>query len=896
MSRRLPGNGADEPWVAPLLSATVRRSATLGAMSPKDKSVSSDQTARDLTIEVAVPVPLRRTFHYSVSTNDKPLAVPGARVLVPFNGRKAVGYVVSRGTEPPENIRLAEILSVIDRDRPTYDGNLVGLLEWLAAYYRAPIGEVFRGGHPAGMNATVRRAVEITSDGRSVTAGPTGSRHGKGMDRSPGAPDGHGMAVLRALTESDQPLTSRSLRRNILRETGPEAANAAAMIDGDRLERIIDRLCASGWARWTHVVEPPRAEVRTERAVRAVAPVVVARDQAVGTAGSGTKGRVLKRDEIHTWLVGRGTVTVRELSHQFDHASTHLRTLIREGRVAETAIESHRDPFFGESVARDRPPELLPEQRAAVGAITHCEGYSGFLLQGITGSGKTEVYLHAIQCILARGQGALALVPEIALTPQLVQRFRARLGDDIAVLHSGLSEGARYEQWLRLREGHVRVAIGVRSGIFGPVPKLGLIVVDEEHDGSFKQDSGVRYHARDMALVRGQREGAVVVLGSATPSMESEYNVQIGKLKRLVLSERPTGGRLPDVKLVDLSRQHSVSQRPTVEERMLSMPLQSAISETLAAGEQAILFLNRRGFSSFVVCRVCGFVLECHQCAISLVYHRAQRLLRCHYCDAARPLPDTCPSCGRPRPGLLGLGTERVEDALGALFPKARIARLDRDSATGRRLGEILGAMRDGELDILIGTQMVTKGHDFPNVTLVGVLAADMGLGFPDFRASERTYQLLSQVAGRAGRGRRPGRVLIQTYSPDHFSLLAVRRHDHAGFATRELEWRSMLGYPPFSHAASIRVDGRAPGTVETLARRVGTTLQEAGAGRSGTMLRGPAVSPIGVIRGRARWSLLLTAPSRPALRRLLDALDAASVKLKGDVRMTVDVDPQALL
>jgi primosomal protein N' (replication factor Y) len=807
-------------------------------------SAASPGAEAPATAEVAVTVPLRQTFHYRVPAALEARVQPGARVLVPFGPRRLVGYVVARDTPPPPGVKLVPIAAALDDERPTFGPALLGLLRWMADYYHAPPGDVFRAAHPAGTNA---RPVPALRPGPTAADGPL---------------EEEARALLARLAAAEGPVP-----------VGDLGADAA----------LVRRLLKAGLVEKASAVEAPRVEVRTERGVVAVAPAPV-------HLGTGAGGRRVKRDDIHAWLVGRGVVPVREVRDAFPGAAEPIRRLVAEGRIAEVPIEVVRDPFFGEAVSPEPAPELTAAQRRAVEAIGVARGYAGFLLHGVTGSGKTEVYLRAIQQKVAEGRGALVLVPEIALTPQLVRRFRARLGDGLAVLHSGLSDGARFDQWRRLRRGEVRVAIGARSAVFAPVPDLGLIVVDEEHDPSFKQEEGVRYHARDMALLRGSREGAAVVLGSATPSMETVHNVAQGKLQRLVLAERPAGGKLPAVELIDLARHPA----PRDVAPFLTVPLRNALAEALGRGEQSILFLNRRGFGNFVICRSCREVLQCDQCAISMTWHRRPHMLRCHYCDAARPLPRECPACRRPELEPVGQGTERVEDALATLFPQARVARLDRDTAAGRGLTDILDAMRAGAIDILVGTQMVTKGHDFPNVTLVGVLAADAGLSFPDFRAYERTFQLLSQVAGRAGRGRRPGRVLVQTRDPENRCLVTARRHDHAAFATEELKYRQEMGYPPFTFAAAVRVDGREPAAVEEAARRAAAVLTSEPV--EGVRLRGPAPAPIERIRGRTRWAMLLTATRRADRTRLLAALESADLSLPRDVRLALDVDPQDFL
>lgn len=795
-------------------------------------------------VEVAAPVALRRTFHYLFPA-ALGAPVPGLRVRVRLARTQVVGYVVAVDTPPPEGVVLSPVEACLDEpSAPTFGPGLLAFVRWLADYYRAPLGEALRAAHPSGTNVRLVKGLSLTEAGRAALA--TGE-----AQKTLGL-------LLRGLADGPRALEDL------------EPAPAPGLV-----KRAVD----AGWAARTHLELAPRLTVKTERCVRAVAP-----------AEPGP--RLRKRDELLAWLVGRGEVAVREVREVFPQAAPLLRQLIDEGRVAESYIEVIRDPFFGEPVLRDTPPSLTPAQRQAVAAISEARGFAGFLLHGVTGSGKTEVYLGAIERVLARGRGALVLVPEIALTPQLVRRFRARLGDAIAVMHSGLSDAARYDQWRRLRQGEVRVAIGARSAIFAPVADLGLVIVDEEHDPSFKQGDGVRYHGRDMALLRGSMEQAAVVLGSATPSLESTHNAALGKLKRLVLAERPTGGRLPEVHLIDLRR----DRPPKDAAPFLSVPLRNALAETLGRGEQSILFLNRRGFSNFVQCRHCGEPLECENCAVALTWHKGPQLLRCHYCDAVRGLPGRCPTCGQGELGLLGQGTERVEDALRTLFPAARVARLDRDTAAGQGLREVLAAMREGQVDILVGTQMVTKGHDFPSVTLVGVLAADASLAFPDFRAGERTFQLLAQVAGRAGRGQRPGRVLVQTWNPEHPCLQAVRTHDHAAFCTHDLALRQSLGFPPFGHAVAVRLDARDPTAVETASRQLAEALRRLLPPGREIMVRGPAPAPLVRLKGRTRWSLLLTSARREALRRLLDACDPLALPRPQDVHIAVDVDPQDFL
>jgi primosomal protein N' (replication factor Y) len=501
------------------------------------------------------------------------------------------------------------------------------------------------------------------------------------------------------------------------------------------------------------------------------------------------------------------------------------------------------------------------------------------------------VYLRAIDVAMKRGRGVVVLVPEIALTPQLVARFRMRFGDDVAVLHSALTPRERFLMWQRLRRGEVCVAIGARSALFAPVVELGLIVVDEEHDPSFKQEEGVLYHARDMAILRAHRNRAVCVLGSATPSLESEHLSRTGKAQKLVLPERARAQAMPNVEIVDLRR---IGAGPTGDKR-ISIPLHRALERTLEDGKQAILFLNRRGFSPSVRCEACGTLATCAHCSVALTFHkRGGLVLRCHYCDFEAPMRKTCEKCTAPALALEGLGTEKLEETLRVAFPSARIARLDRDVASGKQIEAILARVRAREVDILVGTQMVTKGHDLPEVTLVGVINADAALSIPDFRASERAFQLLVQVAGRAGRGDHAGRVLVQTYAPESSAIVHALRHDVGGFLERELGDRRELGYPPYSRMALIRIDGADEAVVRGETARIAQSARNAA--KMEVDVLGPAPAPLAKLRNRFRYRVMLRAPDRASLRRVLGATQALLGDVPREVRVSIDVDPVQLL
>ena len=606
------------------------------------------------------------------------------------------------------------------------------------------------------------------------------------------------------------------------------------------------------------------------------------------------------------FLRSTGERPVAELERRFSNARAALRTLASRGLVAVERRELARDevPI---AIVRDEPPALTEGQAQAEERIaaaldariarcpTDAEAPLGFLLFGVTGSGKTEVYMRAVARCLAAGRGALVLVPEIALTPQLLGRFRARFGDAAALLHSEMAETDRHAMWSRLRRGELRVAIGARSALFAPILDLGLVVVDEEHDGSFKQEEGVRYHARDMALLRAHRARALAILGSATPSCEAVALVERGRLEQLVLPMRArSAASLPEVEIVDLRRNGAGPSG----HRLLTGPLHRALERTLERGEQAIIFLNRRGFAPSVVCTSCGEVACCKACSVALTYHQKRGgKLFCHYCEFVAPLPERCEACLVGELSLEGLGTEKLEDAIASSFPTARVGRLDRDVAGGARSEKVLERLRRHDLDVLVGTQMVTKGHDLPDVTLVGVVNADAALSMPDFRASERGFQLLVQVAGRAGRHERPGRVLVQTRDPSHPAVRFAAAHDVSGFLAQELRDRRELGYPPYSRLALLRVEAAAEEVARQAAAWLATHARSsAAAARRELEVLGPAPAPITRLRGRYRFRVMLRAPTRAPLRAVIARLAGLRHELDRRVRFAIDVDPVSML
>jgi primosomal protein N' (replication factor Y) len=595
-----------------------------------------------------------------------------------------------------------------------------------------------------------------------------------------------------------------------------------------------------------------------------------------------------------------GPTSVRELNRVFPNCHAVLKRLAAKGLVALEDRSALRDPFAGQTCPLPGEPlTLVPEQEQAIREISRelaGGAFAPFLLHGVTASGKTEVYLAAAEKCLAQGRQVLVLLPEIALTHPVARQFRRRFGDRVSLLHSGLSDASRLDQWRRIILGEIDVVVGARSAVFAPLPNLGLIVVDEEHDPSYKHEGGLPYQARDVALYRGQLHGGVVVLVSATPAVGTYFRAKAGKYRYLNLDRRVTPQSLPDIELVNLKH-----ERGGRHLKIISTPLSQALQDVLARGEQALLFLNRRGFDTVIFCLFCGEVFRCEQCSVALTHHQRRNLLTCHYCGFERPLPDRCPECQSAAIKRHGIGTEKVEAEAKRLFPEARVARLDRDVAphSGRGL-KILEDFAAGNLDILVGTQMITKGHHFPRVTLVGAIAADQSLFFPEYHAGERSFQLLAQVAGRAGRGEAKGRVLIQTYHPDHYVFNTIKRQDYEAFFEAEIAARRELGYPPFTRLALVRVSGPDEATISRQAQRLADSLrraikQEDELGRYVRVL-GPAPAGLAKLKGRFRWQLLIKSYGRPALlatlrhvRRLWSPLSKTKIDL------TLDIDPASL-
>jgi primosomal protein N' (replication factor Y) len=833
---------------------------------------------------------------------------PGVRVLVPFGGRKLTGYLVDllpAGAPAGEPGVLKPIEEVLD-EAPVLDGSILDLTRFAADYYVVSWGEMIRAALP-GMAAPIRRAVVPTEAGRLALRAAEGTG---GEALPPALRDPAARAVLGAAAGARGPdgLRLEDLRRKVGERY---RASLVRRLQRDGLLEIVEAATAPG----------PRPRLRHEAVLipAAAAPVPPAAggpapgEPAPGEGAAGEPaGRAAVRAPVRA--AGRppgrrqqailaalreagGRLEAGELRRRAGGAgAAALRVLAARGLLRLETTEEERRPVALRAGAAPEPAlRLTPAQEACLAPIRaaiEAGRFESFLLHGVTGSGKTEVYLRAIEAAAARGRRALYLVPEIGLTPLLARSLRARFGDRLAILHSRLTAGERHDAWRRIRDGRAGIVLGPRSAVFAPLADLGIVVVDEEHDASYKQEEYPRYNGRDLALVRARQAGAAAVLGSATPSLESYHRARRGRARLVELPERIGAAGLPAVERVDMRREFEEVGR----ESILSRRLTAALRDRLARREQSLVLLNRRGFSTFVLCRACGETVECRRCSIALTLHLRDRRLVCHYCNATRRVPESCPACGSPHLHFGGTGTERLEEAIRNALPGARLLRVDRDTVRGRgSMEDALVRVERGEVDVLLGTQMIAKGHDFPNVTLVGVVGADALLGLPDFRAGERTFQLLSQVAGRSGRGAAAGEVVLQAYDPEHHAVRAAAAHDYAGFAARELAYRRAMQYPPFTALAAILVKDRVFDRARAGALQVATALRRL-APRPAQVL-GPAPAPLERLRGEYRVQVLLKAPGRKerqaALAELLADLDRRRERLE---RLVIDVDPVSTL
>jgi primosomal protein N' (replication factor Y) (superfamily II helicase) len=862
--------------------------------------------------DVALAVPLDMAFTYAIPPGMEP--VVGGRVLVPFRQQRFSGIVVELHDRPPQ-VKTKKVIEALDLS-PVLDEQLLKLGKWIADYYLAPVGEVFRTMLP--LSAEFKRAItyRITDEGQMALhlAGMSGS-----SARSRRTPDeqlvefrvldylaeresARGERLRGATGVSKALLTGMVRKKWIAREDVSAARDAARVVKVALLVRAETSPPLDGRVARPHTdkvpqsAEYPQTDPSSDGSTPGGEGETPLR-QAQGRLSRQPAGRrryasTLNKNQrtlVEALAAAGGKVPVAALSG-LDVPRTTLSTLVRRGLVE--LIDEPQD--FTVSKIKPRPSpiefEFNPAQKEALGKIlagVSSRKFSGMLLHGVTGSGKTAVYLAGMRELLERGRSAILLVPEIGLTPAVAADLHQVFGDEVAILHSGLTHAERAEQWHRIKRGEARVVVGTRSAVFAPVSDLALIIVDEEQDASYKQEETPRYHARDVAVMRAKMAGAVVVLGSATPSLESYYNAKKNKYALVELPDRVERRPLPEVEILDMRQEF----QETGHEQVISRKLAEEIRERLEKNEQVMVLLNRRGYSPVALCRACGKTLQCKNCAVSMTHHKRERKMECHYCGYVARIPDKCVHCGSEYVYFVGTGSEKLEELLHGLFPQARIGRLDRDTVRGREDFErALNALNEGELDMLVGTQMIAKGHDVHGVTLVGVVGADIALGLPDFRGAERTFQLLTQVAGRAGRGQAPGKVVLQTYFPDHYAVQFAARHDFAGFYDKELQFRSWMHYPPYSAIANVVIRSEKLDEALTWSGELGRWFERTR--HEGIRVLGPAAAPILRLKSDYRYHFILKSPSREKMNTLLRAMlaEAATRKIPR-TQIIVDVD-----
>lgn len=814
--------------------------------------------------DVVFNLPVKDIFTYEIPTELRGLVQAGMRVFVPFGRRRITGYVVSLREKPEKNIPIKPIEDLPDTF-PAITGELLALTRWMAGYYNVSWGEAIKAALPAGADDESREILNITDKGRkALESGNLTASAREILEMVPDKPD----------------LTAKILQRLLKKKFSPHSLTKLKH-DGYLTGEIMIRRSSVGYSyqkmvRANQGIDPEKTDKLLSRTPSQKALYQLIAEQETSTA---------------------------ELLKQKPSYSNLLRELKKKSLIETFSIKIPRGTTPGAKELspkeKERPPRLTAEQEKVFSELRDCintEKFKTFLLHGVTGSGKTEIYLRCIEKVLQMGKTGIMMVPEISLTPQTVSRFQKRFGDQVAVLHSGLSNSERYLEWMKIRDGRVSIVVGARSAVFAPFKNPGIIVIDEEHDSSYKQESTPRYHARDTAIVRAREQNAVVILGSATPSMESRKNAESGKYALLSLTKRIGQALLPTIKLVDMRREKEEMKNFSI----LSGELNSSILQRLKHKEQVFLFLNRRGTANYVSCKECGFVFHCARCSVTLTFHGDERSMRCHYCNYKVRVPGNCSDCRGEVIKFSGFGTKKLEAEITRIFPQARVTRMDRDTTRGKTAFEtIYQNMTEGNIDILIGTQMITKGHDFPNVTLVGVINADISLNIPDFRSCERTFQLLTQVAGRAGRGRIPGQVIIQTQNPDHYVYDYVRGHDYELFYKREIQLRQRLNFPPFTRLVAIEIESERERSGQEQAEKLKISLARILKKVRGVELLGPSRAALYLINNRFRWRLLLRSSRAGALQEVLsqcgDFLGNQKFN-RAKAKLTIDVDPVNML
>lgn len=814
-------------------------------------------------VEVALPIPLRQTFTYCIPYGMQENIKIGSRVLVPFGKRHLTGYTVALHESLSEELEIdesqvKEVLELLD-DEPLLTEEIIKLTQWTADYYASSWGEVLKASLPAGINATVEQIININSRGKDEVIKLETAKTQKAQ-------------ILFYLNKNGE-TSLRDLKKKF---------------GAGRALRGINALLGQELATKYHRTLTTKVKPKRRKAVRLLPPE---KHKPNAKKISETQQRI-----IDFLIKENGEVLFTDLIESLDVGASPINTLAKYGFVEVFVTEVMRDPLSDvklpdqqDLVLTDQQEDVLSKIRSAV----EKEKYAAFLLHGVTGSGKTEVYIRAMQSVLDKGKSSLMLVPEIALTPVFSKRLRVVFGNEVAILHSSLSTGERFDEWRRIRRGEARIVIGTRSAVFAPLQNLGLVVVDEEHDTSYRQHEMPFYNARDAAIVRANFAKAVVVLGSATPALETFHNSHIGKYEYLALPNRIGNRPLATAEIIDMREVFKLAGKDPI----FAPQLVEAIEETHEKGEQSIILLNRRGFSQFVLCRSCGETIRCENCDITLTYHKREQKLVCHYCNHRIKAPQICPACESRFLYFMGEGTEQIENLLQRKFSNLRIARVDRDTTKRKHeLENVLSDFSDGKLDMLVGTQMLAKGHDFPNVTLVGVISVDAGLSLPDFRSSERTFQLLTQVAGRAGRGELRGRVLIQTYYPEHYALKHSKTQNYDSFYKQEINFREKLHYPPFVALSSILIKHPNYNYAHDNSQILKSALVSANT-KKHCIILGPAPAPLPRLKGEHRLQILVKSRNRTHLRETLDFALAEAEANFCDLKIVyVEIDPINLL
>ena len=854
---------------------------------------------------IAFPLSVDQVFTYGVPPQMDAVLQLGSRVLAPFHGTRQEGVVVERLDETDLAPNIIKNISDCLDETPTFSTELLALTKWMAEYYVCSWGLALSCAVPAAVRTQKEQKVRL-------------------LPGAP-APPGRVQKELVALLEAEGELSLNQL----VRRMGVSYQNLRPKITALQGKGIVS----------IDVIHKPKANTQLTTVATLTLPaadIEAEIDRLKGESDASAEGSSPSRprnrrhiaaakhaDILQLLLDEEAPLATADLTKRVNAGISLLRTLERRGFLHITRAHTVRNPLSSEPIAATHPLHLNPAQSIALTEIQNIlvpqtmdassvpatEGAPTFLLHGVTGSGKTEVYMQAMTEVLENGKSVIVLVPEISLTPQAASRFVGRFGERVALLHSRLSNGERYDQWHRIRKGDADIVIGPRSAVFAPVNELGMLIIDEEHSDSYKSDTVPRYHARDVAQKRGELANCPVILGSATPSLESFHRAKNGRYRLLSLPDRVLNRKMPEVHIVDMRTELKKGNRT-----IFSKVLRNSIAERLERREQIILFLNRRGHSTYVFCRTCGYVERCENCAISLTFHFETKRLVCHHCGDKRPTHPSCPHCASPAIRYFGLGTEAVEQEVRKAFPQARVKRFDADSTARKNAHQrILETFEQQEIDILVGTQMVSKGLDFPNVTLVGVIAADTSLNLPDFRASEQTFSLLTQVAGRSGRAELEGKVIIQTYMPEHYCISATQKHDYLSFYAQEVEARGALQYPPFSHVGTLLLRGKDEKQVEEAAYAVQNQLQtwltdqaptaqsnekKADVGETAVEILGPAPAPLSKIEGKFRWHLLLRSNSVERISQLLKHLTAEPpVAIKSNaIEFVIDIDPTSIL